>query len=285
MNLLSSVPSLLCLIYPVAAQVEHGTIGVVYFTKEKISVAADSRALYTQIDGRKLPPDDTVCKIAALGGNVIFVSTGTMQVRDIPGVPDWNNIGMAQLAYGKVRSLHSTARGHIREIADEWSRSVSQNFRTLALLHLDLPKQMAPNGILTDALFGGLDAGGNLVLFVAEIVASPGPLSGIEGRVWQGDCASHHNFCADGSPEIAFEFADQTSERAKVEAAQWEPGKWKPTKGFSSDDRDMLWTMRMVELTIQYHKGGDVGGPVDAVQLNRDGSVRWYARKQNCQEN
>ena len=48
---------------------------------------------------------------------------------------------------------------------------------------------------------------------------------------------------------------------------------------------DIRRTMRLVDLTAMYHQGNDVGGPVDAVQLNNDGSVEWYKRKPNCPEN
>ena len=63
-----------------------------------------------------------------------------------------------------------------------------------------------------------------------------------------------------------------------------------PAEGYIPGDYgyDMLHAMRMVDLTMMYHKGNDVGGPVDAVQLRRsDGSerVHWYARKQNCSAN
>jgi hypothetical protein len=67
------VPMILCWVYPATAQIEHGSVGVVYFTKYEISVAADSRGT---VKDNSIPPDDTVCKIAALGGNVIFVLTG-----------------------------------------------------------------------------------------------------------------------------------------------------------------------------------------------------------------
>ena len=47
-------------------------------------------------------------------------------------------------------------------------------------------------------------------------------------------------------------------------------------------DLDVLKTMRLVELTIAYHMGNDVGGKIDAIELFKNGGLRWVARKENC---
>jgi hypothetical protein len=47
--------------------------------------------------------------------------------------------------------------------------------------------------------------------------------------------------------------------------------------------------MRFVDLTVQYDQETvngqkDVGGPIDAVEMDQDGSVRWFALKPNCKK-
>ncbi len=55
---------------PTLAQINHGTVGVIYFTKDKIIIAADSRSIAIG----NAPPSDSVCKIAAPHGKIVFVS-------------------------------------------------------------------------------------------------------------------------------------------------------------------------------------------------------------------
>ena len=86
------------------------------------------------------------------------------------------------------------------------------------------------------------------------------------------------NFCAAGQVGIFLEFVDVTSKRSKDEAMNW-----KPPVGFKPEDLDILKTIRLVELTEKYWDD-DVGGPIDAIQFSRDGTLRWYSRKKNCQD-
>lgn len=275
---LSTLPSFIfCLIYPATAQIQHGTVGVVYFTQDKISVAADSRGIIDQ----NTPPDDTVCKLAAFGGDVIFVSAGSIRnSSQSPLVPSWDNLAEARSAYNRVVFQYSTSRGHVREIAEDWNISISSNFDTMARYAPDsFAGAVDPAGNLTSAMIGGLDDKGNLVLFGVTISAvTASPASRAVGLAVQADCP-HRRFCAIGAPEIVTEFADEASERSKTEAKEW-----KPPNGSMPRDYDMLRTIRMADLTVLHHVGKDVGGPIDAAQLDRDGSIHWYARKKNCQD-
>src|SRR5579863_6644774 len=107
---LAIIATIVC--YPAVAQVQYGTVGVVHFTQEKISVAADSRVT---IKGRTPGQDDTACKVLTLGGNLIFLSAGAggYQSHNFM-VPSWMNTEEARRAYDQVPS------GSVREIAREW---------------------------------------------------------------------------------------------------------------------------------------------------------------------
>src|SRR4051812_6663634 len=56
---------------PAFAQVTHGTIGVIYFTENKIIMAADSRGSEANDTF-----NDNECKIAALGKSLLLVGGG-----------------------------------------------------------------------------------------------------------------------------------------------------------------------------------------------------------------
>lgn len=269
------------LCYPATAQVQHGSVGVVYFTQDKIAVAADSRGILTRKDGSKAPPDDSICKIATFGGKVIFVSTGLERSFDYgPLVPGWDNISIARNAYIKIASIKGGISGNLADMAKEWSTQVASRFNTMALMRPDVFKGMLPQaGAFTVAHLGGFDARGNLVLFAMTVSPSTSRTSA-EPDTWAVASCPDQNFCALGVVNIVSEFANASSERAKTEVAEW-----KAPAGSSPRDYDMFKTMRMVELTIRYNQGQDVGGDIDGVQLSHDGSLHWQAQKKNCPEN
>jgi hypothetical protein len=62
---------------PAVAQVRHGSVGVVYFAKDAISIAADSRESFVN---PTIPPEDTGCKVAAFRDQVVFVSSACNQL-------------------------------------------------------------------------------------------------------------------------------------------------------------------------------------------------------------
>lgn len=137
-----------------------------------------------------------------------------------------------------------------------------------------------PVGGLTDAMIAGEDGNGSLVLYGMRVLTGPSGLK-VRGGSAAISC-DHHNLCAIGQPEIVIEFADLTSKRAEDEAESWSP---RDDLSPRDAEYDMFRTIRMVELTIQHHKGNDVGGKIDGVQLNRNGSMYWQYRKSNCPEN
>ncbi|MBZ5635486.1 MAG: tyrosine-type recombinase/integrase [Acidobacteriia bacterium] len=59
---------------PGLAQIKDGSIAVTYFTKDKIVMAADRRGTITGIGS----PNDTECKVAVLGPDVVFNVTGML---------------------------------------------------------------------------------------------------------------------------------------------------------------------------------------------------------------
>jgi hypothetical protein len=141
---------------------------------------------------------------------------------------------------------------------------------------------LGPGAAFTLAYIAGLDDAGSLGLYLTE--AAPNASGTFaESRARPIPACSDHGFCAMGSAldlDVVKEFANTSSDRARKE-----PADWKPPKGTSPKDDDPFKAIRMLELAIQHHGSNSAGGPIDAVQLSRDGSVHWYARKPNCPKN
>jgi hypothetical protein len=137
---------------------------------------------------------------------------------------------------------------------------------------------------LTVAFLGGQDAAGQFVLFSVQVLPESPSSVKATAKGGQVTCPPD-DFCVVGRSEIVIEFANAKSKRAQREKATW-----KSSGGYvpGSLEYAMFRTIRMVELTIKYRKGNEVGGPIDAVQLRRDNGnarMRWFARKPNCPQN
>jgi len=163
----------------------------------------------------------------------------------------------------------------ILSTTSRWQQVISDHIRAAYLVSpQQVQKVTANNGIITQAYFGGIE-NGELVLYKSVIRLFAGQV--VPDEIRKIFKCSANNFCAIGETEIVEEFDGLTSQRAREEVATW-----KPSNTFAPSDYDLLRTARLVDLTIAYHQGIDVGGPIDAVQLNRDGSLRWFPRKENC---
>jgi hypothetical protein len=265
---------------PAAAQIERGSVGVVYLSNERIVMASDSRGVTGVLDSS---PTDGECKIATMGGEFISVFVGALRyVRTGPNdkSPEWSSAGDLRAAYDRV-----AARGKIRKpidvIANAWGTAIQARFtagygvspqevRDLAATH---------GGALARGMFGGFDAAGKLALVDVRVTLalSPGSLPAYQAtRITQ---CPWNDYCGIGHTEIVTEFAMLASKRAIEESATRKP----PIKGLDSTTARAI---SLVELTELYQTGPKtVGGPVDAISLRTGGSVRWLARKPGCPAN
>ena len=268
---------------PTSAQLQHGTVAVVYFTKGKIVVAADSR----QLTSGDAPPDDTVCKIATPHGKLVFVSSGTVGYKsldDRDSVQSWTNIEEVHRAYDKASLQYSTDYDRFSGTAWEWGNSISAHFESLLLANPgSVRADGGKSGVLTQSFMGWLESDGAPMLLYTRIVFHDGPFPSISHETIPvlHDCGLVKPYCPIGHEEIVTEFVNLTSERAKQEA-----NTWMPPKNSRPADYDLLKTKRLVDLTIQYHvpKAGrpsEVGGKIDAVEMDTGGSMRWFV-KENC---
>jgi hypothetical protein len=261
------------------AQIQSGTIGVVYFTKDKIIMAADSRG--TTLN-QSAAPDDTLCKIATPNGKMVFVASGGIGYKNqgatVDFIQSWSSVEEIRRAYGTASMLYNNNHNRNGETAIQWGNLISADFRSLLLWHPEAVAALAQkqNGVLTRALIGGLDDDGKPMLLTTTVSFQQGLLPAVSTETQQITDCGPQSYCATGEIDVEQEFVTLATKRAKIEAKSW-----KPPRNSKRGDYDILRTMRLVELTIKYH-GENVGGPIDAVEMNKDGTVRWFAAKENC---
>jgi hypothetical protein len=255
------------------AQVTRGTVGVIYYTNTEIIMAADSRSTDMYDDTLK---DE--CKIAALGRNMIFVSTGVSGYDS--GDPrfqgaNWRSAGEAHRIFDRL-SAGGSHRPTVVEVAGEWSRAMVRNETLLYGRLGDELLEAASDGILTQAMFGGAADDGSLTLISVNIMIQPDDSPAIRAEI--GMELPPDSWGVIGEGAIFTEFFQGASERAKKEAAQWE----EDSADMSMEDQILFRMIRYIDLTIAYDQSGAVGGPIDAVQLEQGKEIRWRQRKAAC---
>ena len=168
----------LCLASPAMAQILHGTIAAVYFTKDKIVMAADSRGVLGL--GKTPVPDNTECKIATPDGRMMFVSSGLsgyMPIDPRDMIRPWSNVQEIHRAYRNVIGRYGTPRGHVKEIANEWADLLLSHIRSLYDANAKAVVAAQEGGFLTSAILGGVDSAGRLALFRTHLALDVSDLS------------------------------------------------------------------------------------------------------------
>src|ERR1700730_15963232 len=152
---------------PINAQIQRGTIGVVYFTDEKIIMASDSRGLAANI----MSPDDTICKVGAPDGKFVFVSSGASSYHRASfadPVESWSNLDEINRAYRTVSPNFSSKQEVISQSAKEWVRLLTVDWGTLLRQRpekvIEAAETENADGALTTAMIGGFGEDGSPIL-------------------------------------------------------------------------------------------------------------------------
>lgn len=273
---------LLFIAYPARAQVSSGTIIVFNFSKNQIVVAADSRA----VDQNTGVPDDSYCKIAIIGHQLIFTTAGNVRSINHPVslVESWDN---TELARDAVRKVPSGENGsvYMDAIATNWTNAIAGHWISLYGWNRLKVSQLAEagQGQLTAGIF--IQAKGLVLRGIAidlDVTAFLNPIkyriAPTLGNCWPCGQEQGEQICAGGKHiDIAAKFCSKRETNAKICVR---------TPLIKANANTRL-AIKIAELTIDaYEKtAGDVGGKVDAVTLSNDGGITWNSRKPNCPEN
>jgi hypothetical protein len=247
-------------------EVKTGSLAIIYFAGDKVIIASDSRAILST--GRtKFPPDDTYCKIAVLGNQMIFTSVHRLNSPGGGFVTPWNARTEAEKAFKFADSFKTASlTDKLAIVANTWSEAAKSHFTQLSIF---APKELDPDqGKMSRAAF--ITVSGGKFSYALIDVTYDGHTVGID-RPRLG--AGQDTF-AMGQVDLVPKYITRP-----------------PTQWHFSDlllktiDIRTLRMMKAVDMVAAYDPSGIVGGPVDAVELWQDGSVHWVARKSNCPEN
>jgi hypothetical protein len=255
------------------SQVGSGTLITVQDFQDKIIVAADSRTTFPcpiPFVCPHLPKEDNHCKIAAFRHQLVFAIAGAESTMY------WNATEEAHVAARTIdMSNKPTAAELANTFADAWAKRMKGDWETLIAISRETVRQMAQTfGPLFDTGYFAATANGHVALTAREIVFHtddtihmlPAPAE------WNWNCSRH--FCP--SSPISMDVLDPLRVDMRGDDVPY------PLLFPSPETLAMI---RVIDLTIEDNPDGDVGGPVDAVELYASGGIRWFHSKANCPEN
>ncbi len=248
-----------------AQALETGTVIAVAYSRQRIVVAADSRASF-MAEGFQ----DEVCKIAHPSRKVLFAASGMV------GAGDWYASDVAkQVAARLVGDNPYLSESSLQSLAEAWGRAMAEKIR--ALPPQVIQKHMRESQ--TAALFAGLDRADEVNVVQVRLTPVPAA-SGIDVRMEVKRVPVDPQrtlYLVFGRPQIAMEFLERKTERAQAEVAKW------PEYFRGSPDVSQEVAMRLVDLTGHFDPRKDlVGGSTAAIRMDGQGGVRWLKRPASC---
>ena len=283
--------AVILLLAPHAAltQVQSGTVIIFNFTKDKLVVAADSRAVYGQSN---IPPDDSRCKIVAFNHKIIFTTSGVaVRLKGssplLDPVEGWDNADVARIAIHSTDLSGSDTQIRIQNVADNWATLLLDKWRSYYFFYpvqvrkfAEKGKGILTNGVFAEAQQGEIHWALAMVVFNDSIAGGPIARS-IDAHFSECSLCGQregHKICAMGQVEIPAhvcsrnpKFLSHIKRRHASQSKKW--------------DADELLTAWLVNMTSVCDLTGTVGGQTDVLDLNKDGRIHWLARKENCPEN
>ena len=252
------------------SQIKAGSIVVFQLVDGKFVVAADSRG------GNKRGQSDDYCKIVALERDFVFSAAGGAfydQDSPLDPVRSWNAFDDAREA-ANSGGIYTNAEGRGNAVADRWAEMEAEKWRNLYLFHpqtvIDLATKQ--NGhVITGVVAVAKE---NLISITARSVFFKDGVVSVTPRTEIGNCG--RDPCAFGATTSISEFISMNTARAKREQLVASPEVLK-LLGITS-----ARIIRIADLAEAYGQSGEIGGPIDAVELYNDGSIRWLQQKSAC---
>jgi len=270
-TLLFSLASVLAVIYPTHAQISAGgTIVVFQLAKNEFVIAADSRAVVNSGESA----EDNACKISAFKSNGTVFAVGGFDYYERGKddlMPSWSAMKEAKRAVvlsGPTGTMD--AADAARKIAQIWGHNTLKRWEQMRVHQPRVVSALAfaGKGILNTGLFVSSRKGSVAFAWTA-VILNDGKLS-----------ITHPTFpctslpCAFGKMEVFNRYGSSDKDFMTP-----------PASSMKSWSFELLRVIKLVELTIAEDTSGGVGGPIDALELLNDGTIRWRQRKGSCPEN
>jgi hypothetical protein len=267
------------------ASLRNGTEIVVFYSHEKIIIAADSRVT---ISGGKVRHRDGQCKVFELADKVLFAGAGLVG-HDYQNKDDndsWDAYEQARMVAAELASERNPTPDIALETAKRWAERMKgivehELLVNFAAITSNLPSSRA----IESAVFAGLTADRQMSVYTVEIAWD-------RSEVWpRARIEIHHQTpAASGLPAgylgrtegltVFEELTTASSARAKAAQRQWQIERSK----LNVPDQDAFVTERIAELVAKWAGTEDIGGPIDVVELRSSGEMRWIKRQDHCQD-
>jgi hypothetical protein len=252
------------------------TVVVIDHTPDRIIVATDSRAVSIFGGTGTASISDAECKVFALGTNAAFVIAGhAWYARSEPNdAPTWNAGQEAQRLFEHAAKENGGWNDAMLDgLALSWRTSTAMHMTRLRQANLKQFRD-AMGDIRSNAVFATAAGGSVRAVYVEAtltqggevVVVGPAPIK----------CSGKP--CILGHHEIADEYLNLTSQRAKAEVDRWE----RESAGLSEIERARRRAVNLVEAAIAHDPRQQVGGPVDVLELHAGQKVKWIRRKPWC---
>ena len=179
-----------------------------------------------------------------------------------------------QKARSTIDSMaQKNAPGLLDAIADVWADRVKTYWTGMYAINPESINRTAANseGVLTSGIFAYSDKG-RIIVACRQIT--------FRNKVFEAISfvCKEFDYCFAGKSHVIVEFATNPSAAARSKFESWTP----PATGAISNDA--IGAIKLVHLTIALDRSGDVGGPIDALEMWGDGTIHWIQRKPNCPE-
>jgi hypothetical protein len=272
--MMKSVVLFVALLEPMAwSQVKTGTIIVLIFGKDEITISADSRVNFP--NGGQ---DDTECKLSSFGDIFAFAMAGIASRND--STAKWDTQLIARKIWESESRHESDAAKLVRSVSDRWTAETRKLYTDPLIIRY---RRDSESSNLANATFAATDKGGKLVLTLID-VSFDKALFDAKGEIHL-KYSSHElipgDWATGGLGEIAREFMAPSSTRA-TEYMNW----WLPQiSRLDSSGRGIAVATKLIELSILLHPNRQVlGFPVDGLQIRPRTGIRWFANEKKCPE-
>jgi hypothetical protein len=249
-------------------QIQGGTVVVIFYSHDKVIFAADSRRAVTNQQGVIVSKRDNECKLLALNNRVIVATAGKIVAEDVdlekPGL-GINSANMAlQLAREAASGTEPMEQDPAKVLAKAWLN------RMVPFVREQVRHPYPPGTELTQALFAGRLPDGTLRLYMSTVI-------------WDGQqIASGRD--ADPVPLNPSEpFLPPLAKEKSMEVFSNLVNTNVPSSFHPEWDRDAA---KAVYLAARVRgtppRDETIGGRIDAVELQANGTITWVRRKDYC---
>jgi len=260
-------------------QIGTGTVLLIYFSKDEVTVAADSRV--TASDGTH---GDDECKISTFGSKFAFTMAGVAHRNKGSTNQAWNAHAIARRAWEANAPKHlDDAIGLAVAAEQSWTKEMKSVYSDPVIIKLVRSKmKVGDDPVLATAVFIATDNKGTLVVHTASLVFdislydSSGKIAVVDEPAVNLPENSH---MSGGHDEIITEFLDQTTVRAR-EYMPWFKSR---IASLPRAEQTAELVSKMVELSILLHPdNGELGFPIDIIQMRRRDGLRTLSMKSEC---